>query len=50
MAVTERIALGGLKGRETPLGRPDCVRHRGPAVLTLRGDGTVAGIRITTAC
>ncbi|WP_405823143.1 HutD family protein [Streptomyces sp. NBC_01390] len=49
MAVTEGIAVGGPAGRETTLGRLDCVRHEGPAALTLRGDGTVAGIRITAA-
>ena len=47
MAVTEGIAVGGPDGRETTLGRLDCVRHEGPAALTLRGDGTVAGITIT---
>ncbi|CAM5251472.1 Protein Ves [Streptomyces alboniger] len=50
MAVTEGIAVGGPEGRETTLGRLDCVRYEGPAALTLRGDGTVAGISITTAC
>lgn len=49
MAATEGIAVGEPDGRETPLGRLDCVRHEGPAALTLRGDGTVAGIRITAA-
>ena len=49
MAVTEGIAVGGPEGRETALGRLDCVRYEGPATLTLRGDGTVAGIRITAA-
>ncbi|MFI1356123.1 HutD family protein [Streptomyces sp. NPDC020898] len=50
MAVTEGIAVGGPDGRETALGRLDCVRHEGPAAVTLRGDGTVAAITITTAC
>ncbi|MFM9455205.1 cupin domain-containing protein [Streptomyces europaeiscabiei] len=50
MAVTEGIAVGGPDGLETTLGRLDCVRPEGPAALTLRGDGTVAEIRITAAC
>ncbi|MCX5336370.1 HutD family protein [Streptomyces sp. NBC_00140] len=50
MAVTEGIAVGGPDGQETTLGRLDCVHHEGPAALTLRGDGTVAEIRITAAC
>ncbi|MDH6627386.1 environmental stress-induced protein Ves [Streptomyces sp. LBL] len=50
MAVTDGIAVGGPGGRETTLGRLDCVRHDGPAALTLRGDGTVAGITITAVC
>ncbi|MCX4768012.1 HutD family protein [Streptomyces sp. NBC_01275] len=49
MAVTEGIAVGGPDGRETALGRFDCVPHEGPRALTLRGDGTVAEIRITAA-
>jgi uncharacterized protein len=49
MAVTEGIAVGGRDGRETTLGRLDCVRHEGPTVLALRGDGMVAGIRITAS-
>ncbi|WP_326759030.1 HutD family protein [Streptomyces phaeochromogenes] len=49
MAVTEGITVGRPDGRETALGRLDCVRHEGPAALTLRGEGAVAGIRITTA-
>jgi len=49
MAVTEGIAVGGPDGRETLLGRLDCLRHEGPAELTLRGDSTVAEIRITAA-
>ncbi|MGX1480167.1 UNVERIFIED_CONTAM: environmental stress-induced protein Ves [Streptomyces canus] len=49
MAVTEGIAVGGPDGRETTLGRLDCVRHAGPAALTLRGDGLVAEMRITAA-
>ncbi|MFG2469730.1 HutD family protein [Streptomyces canus] len=49
MAVTEGIAVGGRDSRETRLGRLDCVRHEGPAALTLRGDGMVAGVRITSA-
>ncbi|WP_371573305.1 HutD family protein [Streptomyces sp. NBC_01314] len=47
MAVTEGITVAGPDGRATTLGRLDCVRHEGPAALTLRGDGTAAGIRIT---
>ncbi|WP_329438514.1 HutD family protein [Streptomyces canus] len=47
MAVTEGIAVGGRDGRETRLGHLDCVHHEGPTALTLRGDGMVAGIRIT---
>ncbi|MDW8471537.1 HutD family protein [Streptomyces scabiei] len=47
MAVTDGITVGGQDGRETRLGRLDCVRHEGPAALTLRGDGKVAGIRIS---
>ncbi|NNN36162.1 HutD family protein [Streptomyces sp. S3(2020)] len=47
MAATEGIAVIGPDGRETALGRLDCVRHQGPGALTLRGDGTVAEIRIT---
>ncbi|MFJ2113364.1 HutD family protein [Streptomyces sp. NPDC087850] len=47
MAATEGIAVVGPDGRETVLGRLDCVRHEGPGALTLRGDGTVAEIRIT---
>jgi uncharacterized protein len=47
MAVTEGIAVDGPDGRETTLGRLDCVRHEGPAALTLRGKGAVAAIRIT---
>ncbi|MFI6435756.1 HutD family protein [Streptomyces sp. NPDC050759] len=49
MAVTEGIAVGEPDGRETTLGRLDCMRHEGPAALTLRGDGIVAAIRITAA-
>ncbi|MGW2286979.1 HutD/Ves family protein [Streptomyces phaeochromogenes] len=49
MSVTEGITVSGPDGRETTLGRLDCVRHEGPAALSLRGDGTVAGIRITAA-
>ncbi|WUD31202.1 hypothetical protein OHO28_07675 [Streptomyces europaeiscabiei] len=48
MAVTEGITIDGPDGREITLGRLDCVRHEGPAALTLRGDGVVAGITITT--
>ncbi|MDJ1130834.1 HutD/Ves family protein [Streptomyces iconiensis] len=47
MAVTEGITVGGTDGRETVLGRLDCVHEEGPGALTLRGDGTVAAIRIT---
>ncbi|WP_326672715.1 HutD family protein [Streptomyces canus] len=49
LAVTEGIAVGRPDGRETTLGRLDCVRHEGPAALTLRGDGMVAEMRITAA-
>ncbi|MEU5001700.1 HutD family protein [Streptomyces sp. NPDC021622] len=49
MTATEGIAVGGPDGRETALGRLDCVRHEGPGALTLRGDGSVAEIRITAA-
>ncbi|MDH6484587.1 HutD family protein [Streptomyces sp. SAI-127] len=49
MAVTEGTAIGGPDGRETTLGRLDCVRHEGPAALTLRGDGMVTELRITAA-
>ncbi|MBV1940424.1 HutD family protein [Streptomyces sp. BV286] len=49
MAVAEGIAVDGPDGRETTLGRLDCVRHEGPAALTLRGEGAVAGIRIAAA-
>lgn len=47
MAATEGITVGGPDGRETTLGRHDCVRHEGAGALALRGDGAVAGIRIT---
>lgn len=49
MPTTEGVTVGGPDGRETALGRLDCVRHEGPAALSLRGDGTVAEIRITAA-
>ncbi|MFI8876890.1 HutD family protein [Streptomyces sp. NPDC055243] len=49
MAATEGLAVGGPEGGETALGRLDCVRHQGPGPLALRGDGTVAEIRITAA-
>ncbi|MFE2216985.1 HutD family protein [Streptomyces canus] len=49
LAVTDGIAVGRPDGRETTLGRLDCVRHEGPAALTLRGDGMVAEVRITAA-
>ncbi|EPH46503.1 HutD family protein [Streptomyces aurantiacus] len=49
MAVTEGIAVGGPDMQETALGRLDCVRHEGPGVLTLGGEGAVAEIRITAA-
>ncbi|GAA1938129.1 HutD family protein [Streptomyces durmitorensis] len=49
MAATEGVAVGGPDGRETALGRLDCVRHEGPGTLTLRGEGAVAAIRITAA-
>lgn len=47
MAATEGISVSGPDGRETALGRLDCVRHEGAGVLSLRGDGTVAGIRVS---
>jgi environmental stress-induced protein Ves len=50
MAVTGGIGVGGPDRRETTLGRLDCVQHEGPAALTLRGEGTVVGIRITAVC
>ncbi|WP_369216187.1 HutD/Ves family protein [Streptomyces flavofungini] len=49
LATTEGITVGPPHGRRTALGRLDCVRHEGPATLSLRGEGTVAGIRITPA-
>ncbi|WP_216586115.1 HutD/Ves family protein [Streptomyces brasiliscabiei] len=49
MAVTEGVVVSGPDGQETALGRLDCVRHESPGALTLRGDGTVAEIRITAA-
>lgn len=49
MAITEGITVDKPDGREIALGRLDCVRHEGPGTLALRGDGTVAGIRITAA-
>ncbi|MDQ0935279.1 HutD/Ves family protein [Streptomyces turgidiscabies] len=49
MAVTEGIAVGGPDERARALGRFDCVAYEGPGALTLRGDGTVAEIRITAA-
>ncbi|WP_406195527.1 HutD family protein [Streptomyces europaeiscabiei] len=50
MALSDGITVDGPDGRQTTLGRLDCVRHEGPAVLTLRGDGTAAGITITAVC
>ncbi|WP_306333700.1 HutD family protein [Streptomyces sp. KL118A] len=47
MAVTEGIAVGGAAGRETSLGRLDCVRRDGPGTLAVGGEGAVARIRIT---
>ncbi|MGW7072081.1 HutD/Ves family protein [Streptomyces sp. NPDC054855] len=47
MAATEGVTVGVPEGRETLLGRLDCVRHEGAGVLSLRGEGTVAGIRIS---
>ncbi|MGW6062645.1 HutD/Ves family protein [Streptomyces sp. NPDC055189] len=49
MAATEGIAVGGADDRESTLGRLDCVRHAGPDALTLRGEGTMAVIRIAAA-
>ena len=49
MAVTEGITVEGPDGQETALGRLDCIRHDGQGALTVRGDGAVAGIRITAA-
>lgn len=47
MAATEGITVGGSDGRETALGRLDCVRHEGAGALSLGGEGVVAGIRIS---
>ncbi|MEV6758611.1 HutD family protein [Streptomyces sp. NPDC051214] len=47
MAVTEGIGVDGPDGRQSALGRLDCVRHEGAGVLGLRGEGTVAVIRIS---
>ncbi|MEV0529568.1 HutD family protein [Streptomyces sp. NPDC050439] len=47
MAVTDGVGVGGPDVMETALGRLDCVRHEGAAVLSVRGDGTVAAIRIS---
>ncbi|MEV2256047.1 HutD family protein [Streptomyces sp. NPDC050147] len=47
MAATEGITVGGPDGRETALGRLDCVRHEGAGALSLAGEGVVAGIRIS---
>ncbi|MFD7924070.1 HutD family protein [Streptomyces sp. NPDC059740] len=47
MAVTEGVTAGAPDGRESALGRLDCVRHEGPGALLLRGEGTVAEMRIT---
>lgn len=47
MATTDGVTVGGPDGGETALGRLDCVRHEGPGALALRGDGSVAEIRIT---
>ncbi|MFG2502198.1 HutD family protein [Streptomyces sp. NPDC048441] len=49
LAATEGITVSGPDGRETALGRLDCAHHEGPGALTLRGEGTVAGIRIAAA-
>ncbi|MEV8313440.1 HutD family protein [Streptomyces sp. NPDC059900] len=49
VAATEGITVGAPDGLESALGRLDCVRHEGPGALLLRGDGTVAAIRITAA-
>lgn len=46
MAATDGITVGGPDGRETALGRLDCVRHEGAGTLNLRGDGSVAVIRV----
>ncbi|MEU6822403.1 HutD family protein [Streptomyces atriruber] len=48
MAVTEGISVAGADGRETSLGRLDCVRRDGPGTSTVRGEGSVARIRITS--
>ncbi|MGW6024726.1 HutD/Ves family protein [Streptomyces sp. NPDC055099] len=47
MAVTEGISLGAQDGRDIALSRLDCVRHQGAGALSLRGEGTVAGVRIS---
>ncbi|MFH8487589.1 HutD family protein [Streptomyces longisporoflavus] len=47
MATTEGITVDGTDGRASSLGRLDCVRHHGTGALALRGEGTVAEIRIT---
>ncbi|MGW7271669.1 HutD family protein [Streptomyces sp. NPDC054864] len=49
MAATEGVTVSGPGGGDTTLGRLDCVRQEGPGALALRGDGTVAEIRITAA-
>ncbi|MFD4633075.1 HutD family protein [Streptomyces sp. NPDC058284] len=46
MALTEGLSVGGPGGRETSLGRLDCVRRDGPGAVALRGEGTVAEVRI----
>jgi environmental stress-induced protein Ves len=42
LPVTEGVTLG----EETPLARLDCVRHDGAGTVRLRGNGTVAEIRV----
>ncbi|WAL98446.1 HutD family protein [Streptomyces sp. Je 1-369] len=49
MPVTEGLTLAAPDSRDTPLARLDCVRRTGPGTLRLRGEGTAAEIRITTA-
>ncbi|MFE0172402.1 HutD family protein [Streptomyces sp. NPDC059002] len=49
MAASEGVTAGGPDGQETSLGRLDCVHHPGPGPLALRGEGTVAEIRIAPA-
>lgn len=49
MAVTGGVTVTTPGTPEAVLGRLDCVRHEGPGPLALRGDGSVAEIRIALA-